>query len=204
MGWIPAMTRWLDGSRTRRDLLRAGLLAPVGLAGTSAASAWAQQTLPPTASCPEATPTETEGPYFKPHSPERSSLREPGIAGTTFVLTGHVLSTACEPVAHALLDFWHADDGGAYDNGGFRLRGHQFTDEQGRYVLETILPGVYVGRTRHIHVKLQAPKGRVVTTQLYFPDEPRNIGDSLFRPKLLIAVRADAASKIGRFDFVVR
>ena len=188
---------------SRRDLLRAGLLVPIGLAGASAFPARAQQTLSPTPSCAGATtPTETEGPYFKPRSPERTSLIEPGIAGAKLVLTGYVLSRACQPVAHALLDFWHADDSGAYDNRGFRLRGHQFTNAQGHYVLETILPGVYTGRTRHIHVKVQAPEGHVLTTQLYFPDEPRNARDPLFNPKLLIALSAEAAGKIGRFDFL--
>ncbi len=52
-------------------------------------------------------------------------------------------------------------------------------------------------------MKFQAPQGRVVTTQLYFPDEPRNARDSLFRPALLITLRADTEAKVGRFDFVV-
>jgi protocatechuate 3,4-dioxygenase beta subunit len=31
-----------------------------------------------------------------------------------------------------------------------------------------------MGRPRHIHVKLQRPGGRLLTTQLYFPGESRN------------------------------
>ena len=69
-------------------------------------------------------------------------------------------------VARALLDVWHADDRGGYDTAGFRLRGHQFTDGSGRFELETIVPGLYPGRTRHIHVKVQAPNGPILTTQL--------------------------------------
>src|SRR5437660_786651 len=84
------------------------------------------------------TPSETEGPYYKSGSPERTSLREPGLAGTPLTITGYVFSTACQPIAHAWLDFWHADSNGNYDNAGFKLRGHQFTDKQGRYHLETI------------------------------------------------------------------
>ena len=197
------MMRWLEDTRRRRDLLRAGLLAPIGVASVRLGSAWAQQAAPATPACTGASPAETEGPYFKPHSPERTVLIEPGMAGMKLVLSGYVLSTACEPIARALLDFWHADDQGAYDNAGFHLRGHQFTDERGHYVLETIVPGVYTGRTRHIHVKVQPPGGRLLTTQLYFPDEPRNARDSLFQPKLLIALRSDSAAKLGRFDFVV-
>jgi protocatechuate 3,4-dioxygenase beta subunit len=196
------MTRWLGDSCRRRDLLRATLLAPIGVASARLGSAWAQQAAPASPACNSASPAETEGPYFKPQSPERTSLVEPGMAGTKLVLSGYVLSTACKPIARALLDFWHADDKGVYDNAGFRLRGHQFTDEHGHYVLETIVPGVYTGRTRHIHVKVQPPGGRTLATQLYFPDEPRNARDSLFQPRLLIVLRSEASTRLGRFDFV--
>jgi protocatechuate 3,4-dioxygenase beta subunit len=103
-------------------------------------------------------------------------------------------------MAGALLDFWQCDAKGEYDNRGNTLRGHQFTDAQGRYSLETILPGVYPGRTRHIHVKVQAPNQPILTTQLYFPNEPQNAQDFLYQPELLIAL----ADGRGRFDFVVK
>jgi protocatechuate 3,4-dioxygenase beta subunit len=110
-------------------------------------------------------------------------------------------------VARALLDFWHADDSGEYDNDGFRCRGHQYADSEGRYRLETIVPGLYPGRTRHIHVKVQAPHGPVLTTQLYFPSEPRNADDYLFRSDLLMAIRSAPHAPLTRdakFNFVVR
>ena len=195
------MTFGLDHPRSRRSLLWAGLLVPIGLTRGNAA-AWAQPGASPTPTCADTPPAETEGPFFKPRSPERTSLIEPGMTGMKLVLTGYVLSSGCRPVARALLDFWHADERGVYDTAGFRLRGHQFTDERGHYVLETIMPGVYAGRTRHIHVKLQPPQGPLLTTQLYFPDEPRNASDGLFQTKLLIGVRTDAAARLGRFDFV--
>ena len=40
--------------------------------------------------------------------------------------------------------------------------------------LDTIVPAEYPGRARHIHVKVQAPRRRLLTTQLYFPGEPGN------------------------------
>jgi protocatechuate 3,4-dioxygenase beta subunit len=152
----------------------------------------------------EPTRQQTEGPFFLPRSPLRASLLEPGIRGTRIVLTGRVLSTQCLRVANALLDFWHADDDGAYDVAGFRLRGHQLTDGDGRYRLETIVPGLYPGRTRHFHVKLQAPHGMILTTQLYFPGEPRNARDFLFDRELLMAIDDRGGRKVARFDFVVK
>lgn len=164
------------------------------------------QTLAPTPSCAEKgvpTPPQTAGPFFKPRSPQRTSLLEPGVDGTRIVITGSVLSTDCRPIPGALLDFWQADDRGAYDNAGFRLRGHQFSDERGRYRLETIVPGRYPGRTRHIHVRVQAPNGPLLTTQLYFPNEPGNRGDGIFRPELVMTVRDGESPKAAIFDFVL-
>jgi len=164
------------------------------------------QPLPPTPECGDAddvTPAQTEGPYFTPNSPERTSLVEPDMAGRRLVVTGSVLTTACQPVAGALLDFWQADDAGVYDNAGFRLRGHQFTDEAGHYQLETVVPGLYPGRTRHIHVKVQASNQPILTTQLYFPNEPRNAQDGIFHPSLVMAVQEDATGMSATFNFVL-
>ena len=156
-----------------------------------------------TGACPtQLTPAQTEGPYFKPGSPARTSLIESGMAGTRLVLSGRVLTPACAPVAGATLDFWQADAAGSYDNSGYRLRGHQLTDAVGRYSLETILPGEYPGRTEHIHVKLGAPGKAVLTTQLYFPDVARNQQDSIFDPHLLVTMQNTASGKSATFDFV--
>ena len=116
--------------------------------------------LTPTPACEDEddlTLASIEGPFYKPKSPERALLWERGVDGTRIVLTGQVLSRTCKPVPRALLDFWHADDKGDYDNVGFKLRGHQFADTESRYRLETIVPGEYGFRTRHFHVKVQAP-----------------------------------------------
>jgi protocatechuate 3,4-dioxygenase beta subunit len=164
------------------------------------------QELPLTPACSDgddATPAQTEGPFYRRNTPERASLLEPGMAGTRLVVSGYVLTRDCRPVAGALLDFWQADANGAYDNTGYRLRGHQFTDDAGRYSLETVVPALYPGRTRHIHVKVQAPNQPVLTTQLYFPGEPRNNADGLFNRALLMSVEDAADAKLGAFNFVV-
>ena len=161
-------------------------------------------TLAPTPACDDddPTPAQTEGPYFKASSPERTDLRG-SAAGTKLLLTGTVVTTDCKPVARALVDFWQADAAGNYDNSGFGFRGHQFTDAQGGYRLDTLLPGLYQGRTRHIHVKVQAPGGRVLTTQLYFPGEARNASDGIYRSELLVDVRDASDGKNGTFTFVL-
>jgi protocatechuate 3,4-dioxygenase beta subunit len=162
-------------------------------------------TLAPTPECADdddVTPAQTEGPYFKASSPERADIRG-AAAGTKLLLTGTVLTTDCKPVARALVDFWQADGAGNYDNSGFSFRGHQFTDAQGRYRLDTVLPGLYTGRTRHIHVKVQAPGGRILTTQLYFPGEARNASDGIYNRELLLDVTDVADGRNGTFTFVL-
>ena len=113
------------------------------------------------------------------------------MAGQPIELIGLVLTRACKPVAGALLDFWQADAKGDFGNSGFRLRGHQFTDAEGRYRLRSVVPGIYPGRTRHIHVKVQPRDGRVLTTQLYFPGEAQESFDGLFRKSIAGAHRQE-------------
>jgi protocatechuate 3,4-dioxygenase beta subunit len=208
------MTDHHDAHWTRRTFLRLCLALPAPLALAAHAPTALGRTAPgtggvllaPTPACgadSEATPRQTEGPYYTRNTPERTSLLEPGMAGTRLVLTGQVLSRACQPIARALVDFWQTDANGAYDNAGYRMRGHQFTDEAGRYTLETVIPGLYPGRTRHIHVKVQAPNQPVLTTQLYFPDEARNASDGIFRPALLLAMEDAEDGKRATFDFVL-
>lgn len=125
--------------------------------------------------CSALTPADQEGPYYKSDTPERTSLLEERMQGTKLILAGFVLTADCLPVPNAWLDFWQANANGEYDNEGYTLRGHQFTDNKGRYYLETILPGEYPQRPiEHIHVKVQIPAGEVFTTQLYFPVQPVN------------------------------
>ncbi len=185
---------------TRRGVL--GALAAAGFAFDDALA----QPLAPTPQChdgDEPTVRQTEGPYFKPSSPLRADLVEPGSAARQVELSGQVLTRSCRPVAQALLDLWHADERGEYDNAGFRYRGHLFTDAEGRYRLRTILPALYTGRTRHYHVKVQAPQQRVLTTQLYFPDEPMNRRDGLFRRELVMRMAEAEGGLAARFDFVL-
>lgn len=198
---------------SRKTVLKAALAAgaavPMALIGVPALARTAADSgteLEPTPFCDDGddpTPPQMEGPYFKPNSPKRTSLVDASTPGTRLSVSGYVFGRSCQPIANALLDFWQADVNGAYDNTGFRFRGHQFTNAQGAFSLSTIVPGLYPGRTRHIHVKVQAPGQPILTTQLYFPNEPRNNTDSLFDPRLLMTVRQSGPGRQAAFDFVL-
>ena len=160
--------------------------------------------LRPTATCGTQTAAQADGPFYTPNTPERVSLAEPDSLGTPMVLEGLVLTPDCRPVAGAVLDFWHCDEAGVYDNQGFRYRGHQFTDAAGAYRLATIRPGKYPARTQHIHVKMQGPATRWLTTQLYFPDRPEeNFRDRIYRDELVMLLRRTPEGWTARFDFVL-
>ena len=191
--------------QTRRGFLLNTAMLAAGWELSSADAVLAHE-LAPTPSCrdgDEPTVRQTEGPFFKPKSPERSDLREPGAAGHRFELSGFVLTRSCRPLREAVVDLWHADERGEYDNIGFRYRGHVVTGPDGAFRFRTIVPALYPGRTRHYHVKVQAPSSRLLTTQLYFPNEPANARDGLFQRELLMRI-ADAADGLtGQFNFVL-
>ena len=152
--------------------------------------------LPPPA-CAGLTQSQTEGPYYKPDSPQRNSLFEEGVQGTRLILVGYVLDQNCQPLSNAWLDFWQADASGEYDNDGYRLRGHQFTDKHGRFYLETVLPGLYSSRPiEHIHVKLRPEGGQEITSQLYFPQQPVE--------GLTITLEDKGGYFLGYFNFVLQ
>jgi protocatechuate 3,4-dioxygenase beta subunit len=202
---------------SRRAIVK-GVVA-AGSIGMSAAASLAQEPeLPLTPQCGEedaVTIAQTEGPFFRAGSPGRAELVEPGSKARQVELTGFVLTRGCHPVARAVVDLWHADEGGAYDNKGYRYRGRVYTDEKGRYRFRTIVPALYPGRTRHYHANVAAGGKLLLTTQLYFPNEPGNRRDGLYRKELLMKVadngnakdsakdRAKDRAMAARFDFVI-
>ncbi len=190
----------------RRSMLGSAV-AVGGLSLTSRFSRQASaQDLVPTPQCLDAsdpTPDGGEGPYYIPRSPERADLVENGSDAQIVELQGQVLSRSCRPVANALLDLWQANEHGDYDNSGFRYRAHIFSDEQGQYRFRTVLPGLYETRTRHFHMKVQAPESSLLTTQLYFPDEMRNRYDSAFMPELVMRVSETPHALTTRFVFIL-
>src|SRR3954471_20776355 len=112
-----------DERFSRRAMLRGALAA----GGLGWADLTAAQELQPTPECrdgDEPTARQMDGPFYKPQSPERADLVEPGAKARTVELSGTVLTRACRPVPRVLVDLWHADDNGKYDNRGFRYRGH--------------------------------------------------------------------------------
>jgi protocatechuate 3,4-dioxygenase beta subunit len=189
---------------TRRTFLATFLSAPaLPLASRSADAQPAFELTPSCGTKEELTVASTEGPYFKPNAPRRHDLASDAPSGERITIAGFVLDVRCRPIPQALVQIWHADEKGQYDNTGYRLRAYEYTDDNGRWWFSTIVPALYPGRTRHYHAKVQRPPARVLTTQLYFPGEAQNARDGLFDERLLLRVSKAADGKFGRFDFIV-
>jgi len=126
-----------------------------------------------------------QGPFYTPNAPQlvNNQLATPDEPGTRLILSGIARSLDCTSViSNMLIDVWHANEAGAYDNTGFNLRGKTYTNEVGFYQIETILPGKYLNgatyRPRHIHFRLTPPGGAMRITQLYFEGDTDIPGDA--------------------------
>jgi len=138
------------------------------------------------------TPTEDniEGPFYRKDAPFRSKLAE-GLKGTKLFVSGRVLSPDGTPLREAVVDVWHANAEGEYDNKSenFWLRGRIRSDKNGLYSYSTVMPGQYdlgdAKRPAHIHYKISADAHRALTTQLYFEGDPWLDRDPFVRQSLV-------------------
>ena len=108
--------------------------------------------------CPP-TPWDEIGPFYRPNAPVRTSI------GTGYLLSGTVLSAdSCRPLHNARIEIWQAGPGGTYDDAH---RATLFSDQAGRYRLETGFPPPYGPRPSHIHILVDAKGFEGLITQHY-------------------------------------
>ncbi len=152
-----------------------------------------------------ATPPQSEGPYYPDTIPSESDadltvFHGKRAPGEVIEMVGQVFSAKGAVSRDAQIEIWHCDPNGVYAHvgqhtlPGFQGYGAVRTGASGRYRFRTTRPGIYPGRTRHIHVKVSGTGNRDLTTQMYFPGEPANERDGLLR-------RArDPAALIARYE----
>ena len=129
------------------------------------------------------TPTTTDilGPFYRPGSPIRTSLRPAKSNGTPIILKGYIFKEdGKSPINNALVEIWHCDENEVYDNTSddYRYRGGQRTKADGKYEFKSILPVPYKAnpkdesswRPSHIHMRVSVPNQQDLITQLYFKD----------------------------------
>ena len=99
---------------------------------------------------PKPTPSQTVGPFFA-----RELLwKDGGVVlfpgrGERITLTGQVLDGNGTPIYDALFETWQADPAGRFPAGDDGARpygyGRVSTDTEGRYAIETVMPGPFKG-----------------------------------------------------------
>ena len=129
------------------------------------------------------TPTTTDilGPFYRPGSPIRKSLRLPHSSGIPIVFKGYIFKeNGKTPINNALVEIWHCDENEVYDNTSdeYKYRGGQRTKADGKYEFKSILPVPYKAdpkdetswRPAHIHMRVSVPNQQDLITQIYFKD----------------------------------
>jgi len=178
------------------------------------------------------TPPQTEGPYYPiqlplDHDNDLLIVNDnitPAV-GEIVQISGRVLTPSGNPVRNATVEIWQSDNTGAYlhpRSMGYNTRDMNFqgygrfeTASTGEYTFRTIKPGLYTGRTRHIHFKVRSAGRQDLTTQCYFQGEPQNANDGVLRGirnesernSVIVALAPVPGSKVGasagRFDIVL-
>jgi catechol 1,2-dioxygenase len=105
------------------------------------------------------TPWDEIGPFYRPNAPVRGSI------GRGYLLSGTVRSSVdCSPIPKASVQVWQTGPGGKYDDAH---RATIISDRQGRYRLETDVPGGYAQRPAHIHILVDVKGFEGLVTQHY-------------------------------------
>ena len=157
---------------------------------------------PPCTNTRTATPAVAASDY-KAKAPVRSSLIDPGMTGPKLTISGAVIGLTCGNVKGATVELWHADGRGLYDAAGFKFRGQQVTDKDGKYTFATIAPGAVAGRAKRLNAKITVPGKTTLTTQLFFSDDPLHAKDPAFKPELLLTITGPADNRAAAFDFIL-
>ncbi|MFN6979399.1 MAG: dioxygenase, partial [Gemmobacter sp.] len=178
-----------------------------------------------------ATPNTIAGPFYRADMPEiapGATISRDG-RGETVAVTGRVADTAGRPVPGAMVEVWHADADGRYENQEpdrqpeYNLRGRLRADGEGRFRFFTIRPrgyalpgdgpvgrlfaalGLPMDRPAHIHFRVTAPGFEVLTTHVFDKGDPAIGRDAIFgvKPALLGEFRAAPAGDSARWTFDV-
>lgn len=208
------------GVSRRRFLHGSAVLIGSALVGASAHAA-AQD-------C-QSTEPDIVGPFYRVGAPFQTRLADSNEPGDRLTLTGTVFSSDCRtPLPRAFIEVWQANSTGLYDTNTpgnftessvFHLRGVMYTNEKGRYEIETIMPGrypippnlpgleQYAGKTRpaHVHFRVMESVHVPLTTQLYFNDDPFLADDPWAGHKQTLAIdlKQDGEVRRGVFDIVL-
>lgn len=133
------------------------------------------------------TDSATEGPFFVKNTAETVNLNFTNLPGDSMRVYGTIYgdTNGKVPLANAKIEIWHCDNDGIYHPTGngdiskykntqIALRGYVISDKNGKYSFRSIALGLYSGRRRHIHYKINVDGYKELTTQSYWLSEKGN------------------------------
>jgi hydroxyquinol 1,2-dioxygenase len=177
-----------------------------------------------------ATQTTVLGPFHVVDAPEFALGDDVsgGMAGAPLLVEGSVSSIDRQPIAGAVVEFWHADAEGFYDvqseAGLTNLagRGVVRTGAKGEFWFQTVIPAAYpipddgpVGdmlkaqgrhpyRPAHVHFMMSAPNCETLVTHLFLADSEYLDSDVVFGVKdaLICELETQPAGPTARGNWI--
>jgi protocatechuate 3,4-dioxygenase beta subunit len=141
---------------------------------------------------PSITPSQVEGPFY-PESDIEQHDNVLWCGSNKITVFGRVTNTQDTCLRGVQVQLWQADKNGRYNHSkddhhespldtNFKYWGTNTTDDEGYFWFQTLKPKAYNDcgewRTPHLHFKfLDASEKHLLTTQMYFPNEPLNQQD---------------------------
>ncbi|WP_238378799.1 dioxygenase [Halalkalibacillus sediminis] len=149
--------------------------------------------------------------------------------GEKLIFSGTVRNIDGEPLANTLVDMWHDDADGEYSAFGadapdYNLRGRFYTDENGYFEVESIVPipyqiptqgatgefleimGQHPYRPAHLHIMFEQEGYETLITQVFFEGDEwleSDVADGV-RSSLLTKLHDNGDHKSASLDFVMR
>jgi len=176
------------------------------------------------------TPREAEGPFY-PITPQKDQDADltrvegkSGIAkGEIIDIFGQVLDQDLNPIEDVTIDLWQANSFGKYHHAHdtseapidehFQSWAIIQSGTQGRFKFKTVIPGAYPlnspqQRTPHIHLKVGKHGYVPLLTQMYFPNQPLNELDGMFKRKsveeqAMMTAKRLASSNQYQYDIII-
>jgi protocatechuate 3,4-dioxygenase beta subunit len=162
------------------------------------------------------TTTDILGPFYRPGAPFKTDLVQTGTKGEILHFNGTVFGKDGKALKGALVEIWHCDENGAYDNTSdeYVYRSSFKTGADGKYNFKSIYPVPYavnatLTRPAHIHMRISANGVQDLVTQVYFKGDKHiaediSAKDPTALNRILDMTTNTKSEKVVKFDVYLK